>query len=381
MGDMAGIGGVSSIKLRDAKTWTGLSLDKIRKEASRVWPAKAKKPIDGGPMKGKTDIAFHYARRRVERIFGPQGIGWRIVPHPTLGKVIATSSQRAGREYWSISLEAHIFEFAVLLPDDGGIARISNSPMSDGFTANTAMSKGYVYRGAMTSLLKQALRGWGGFDSLYGTEGDDELTGVDGEAQEAAPSTGLTTITADTKVADMSLSWLSSAEGVEKLLKQFGDKTLGELPDSVTNWLKSQPKLPPELWAYLSTLKANATPKDDGASKTNGAKPADKAAAPKSAAPKPSNGASAPSEGASKPTEGAPKSAPAGSAKPADGPVKPSKPTSPSAAMSSNYVATGAGKPTSGAAPEAPTNGEKPADGAVKSAAPAGLSQTESDGQ
>ena len=211
---------------KKATTFTDVPLKDIRRIASKRWPEKAKKEIPVGPMKGKSDIAFHYARRRIEHIFGLQGIGWRIVPHPTLGKVIAMADRRDGRDYWTVTLEAHIFEFAIMLGDGGGVVWLSSSPMSDAYTSNNGGAKGYVYRGAATALLKQVLRGWGGFDSLYGTEGDDE---PDGE-EAAKLSTGLEAITPSTKVADASWAWLDDSKGLDKLLRTFGAVTFGELP-------------------------------------------------------------------------------------------------------------------------------------------------------
>ncbi len=262
-----------------ATTFTGVPLDKIRRLASKPWPEKAKKAIPVGPMKGKTDIAFHYTRRRIERIFGLQGIGWRIVPHPTLGKVNAVADRREGRDYWTVTLEAHVFEFAVLLPDNGGIVWMSSSPMSDAYTSNNGGAKGYVFRGAATALLKQVLRGWGGFDSLYGTEGDDEPDGEEGEKL----STGLEAITAATKVADASWAWLDDNKALDKLLRTFGAATFGELPDTVTDFLFKRRNLPPELAAYLVETRKSAAPaKPPAASPESGSKTG--SAAPKSSA-------------------------------------------------------------------------------------------------
>lgn len=167
--------------LASLKTLTGISAQDIPTQLGVEWPQSALKKIPYGPMSGKTDIRFNYVRDRFDEVFGPHGIGWRIVPHERLGKVECRFEERAKTDkqtgeikntvWYTVIYTAHVFEYCV--QSDDGIDWISTSPMSD---SDENVDEGYAYRGAFTSLLKQVLRGFGGMNRILTNQQTHEGT-------------------------------------------------------------------------------------------------------------------------------------------------------------------------------------------------------------
>lgn len=152
--------------LSEVKTLTGIPVGRIAEAMNRRFPAEAYGAIPKGVMKGKTDLGFEYVRDRFDQVFGPHGFGWKFEPHPVLGKVEYRADQRTsneGREYTKhiVTYLCHVLKYAVVVNDQ--ITWIELSPMSD---SDENEDLGYACRGAFTSLLKQALRGFGGMNHI-----------------------------------------------------------------------------------------------------------------------------------------------------------------------------------------------------------------------
>lgn len=111
-----------------------------------------------------TDLDPYAVRQRFDKVFGPQGMGWRIVPVQGVGAVEHRAEERTskgGRTYTMhvVSFVAFVFEYAMVA--DGKITYIQTSAFSDSCENE---DQGYAYRSAFTSLTKQALKMFGGFD-------------------------------------------------------------------------------------------------------------------------------------------------------------------------------------------------------------------------
>lgn len=152
-------------------TLTGISAADISKRMNGRFPAAAYEPIPYGPMKGKTDLSFDYVRDRFDEVFGPHGLGWKMEPHAVMGKVehIEVEEQRKDggtRRVHMVAMEMFVFKYRVVMPN-GDIEWIESSPLSD---CDDNEDRGYAYRGAWTSLLKQTLRSFGGINHILRNE-------------------------------------------------------------------------------------------------------------------------------------------------------------------------------------------------------------------
>jgi hypothetical protein len=152
-------------------TLTGISAADISKRMNGRFPAAAYEPIPYGPMKGKTDLSFDYVRDRFDEVFGPHGLGWKLEPHAVMGKVehIEVEEQRKDggtRRVHMVAMEMFVFKYRVVMPD-GSMEWIESSPLSD---CDDNEDRGYAYRGAWTSLLKQTLRSFGGINHILRNE-------------------------------------------------------------------------------------------------------------------------------------------------------------------------------------------------------------------
>lgn len=154
-------------------TITGIDVVDIPSVMNERYAPEAYSPIPYGAMAGKTDLGFEHARKRMDDVFGVHGFGWKLEPHPALGKVIVKVTHKIGkpkregekgREYdeYNVVMEMWVFKYRVRLPD-GSFDWVEASPMSD---EDSNEEQGYAYRGAFTSLLKQALRSLGGMDHI-----------------------------------------------------------------------------------------------------------------------------------------------------------------------------------------------------------------------
>ncbi len=146
-------------------TLTGVKIGEIPYALDSKYPKIAYKDIklDGG-RKG-TDIGQSFVRDRFDRVFGTHGIGWKFEAHPTIGAVRCeqvTSPDGELKEKFKVTLLGHIFKYRIVLPD-GSLEWVELSPMSD---SGENRKESYAFRSAFTSLLKQALRSFGGFNHL-----------------------------------------------------------------------------------------------------------------------------------------------------------------------------------------------------------------------
>lgn len=111
-----------------------------------------------------TDIDPVAVRKRFDKVFGPHGIGWRIVPAQGGGQVTCEpfmqQTSKGERLLFKVTMNAFVFEYA-LIDGAGNIRYVQTSALSD---ADLNDDIGYAHRGAFTSLMKQALKMLGGFD-------------------------------------------------------------------------------------------------------------------------------------------------------------------------------------------------------------------------
>lgn len=164
-------------------TLTGISILDVPKRLNAHLPPQAYKAIEFGQMSGKTDIDGDCVRDRFDEVFGPMGIGWRINPNPTAGRVEHRSEQRPKMkkgepikdpstgeilmQTWHIvTLVAHTFQYSVIMPD-GSIVWTDASTTTD---QHDNMDEQYAYRGAMTSFMKQVYRLMGGMNHIVYNE-------------------------------------------------------------------------------------------------------------------------------------------------------------------------------------------------------------------
>jgi hypothetical protein len=151
--------------LQEVKTLQGIPVGQIGHVLNRRHSEGAYKRIKAkNGDEYWTDLDQLAVRRRFDRVFGPQGFGWRIVPLPGIGQVKyaeETQTTRSGeRRLHVVTFEAFVFEYALVMPD-GKLSYVQTSALSD---SDSNDDRGYAYRGAFTSLMKQALRTFGGFD-------------------------------------------------------------------------------------------------------------------------------------------------------------------------------------------------------------------------
>lgn len=150
--------------LQEATTLTGVPLNEISRALDQQYPDEAYKDIRLPNGNRGTDLNTYYVMNRLQEVFGPAGIGWRLNPHHDKGKVVRTTEKRSnakGGEYimHSVTLECWVFEYAIVI--NGVIEYIALSTMTE---THEATDPGYAARGVFTSLLKQALRLMGGFN-------------------------------------------------------------------------------------------------------------------------------------------------------------------------------------------------------------------------
>lgn len=159
------------VQVKQITTLTGVSILDIGKRLDAHLPPEAYDPIKHGSMSGKTDLDPDAVRTRFDEVFGPQGIGWRITPNPTTGRVIHTTEQRPNKEgkmvtWHVITLVGWTLHYSVITPD-GHMIWAEASTTTD---SNDNMDKTYAERGALTSLMKQFYRLMGGMNHIISGE-------------------------------------------------------------------------------------------------------------------------------------------------------------------------------------------------------------------
>lgn len=157
---------IPSPLLSELKTLTGISVTKIQSYINRRHDPRYYKKIQARSKDDNhwTDLDPVAVRKRLDRVFGFQGLGWRIVPAVGGGQVTCTpfmqQTRNGERQMYAVTMNAYVLEYA-LTDSTGKIIYVQTSAFSDG-DMNDDM--GYAHRGAMTSLMKQALSALGGFD-------------------------------------------------------------------------------------------------------------------------------------------------------------------------------------------------------------------------
>ncbi len=152
-------------------TLTGISIMDISKRLNMRLAPEAYSAIGSGIMTGKTDLDADRVRDRFEEVFGPMGIGWKITPNSTAGRVDYRSEKRPSADgkreiLWHVvTLIAHTLSYAVI-DAQGHITWVEASTTSD---SHDNTDETYAYRGALTSLMKQFYKLLGGMNHiLYG---------------------------------------------------------------------------------------------------------------------------------------------------------------------------------------------------------------------
>ena len=160
-------------------TLAGVPVGDISKRLNKHLPPEAYTAIKYGLMTGKTDVDGDRIRDRFEEVFGPMGIGWRITPHPSAGRVEyrneprpkmkdgkQMTDQQTGEllfQTWHIvTLVAHTLSYSVVMPD-GSITWTEVSTTTD---QHDNSDEQYAYRGALTSLMKQFYKLMGGMNHI-----------------------------------------------------------------------------------------------------------------------------------------------------------------------------------------------------------------------
>lgn len=155
------------IPLVKLATLTGVNILDIPSQLNKHLPPQAYGPIKYGLMAGKTDLDADYVRDRLVQVFGPMGIGWRIIPHATASRVEyrreeRTSSKGEIQTWHIVTLVAHTFQYCVVSAD-GSLNWVDASTTSD---QHDNMDEQNAYKGAMTSLMKQFYKLMGGMNHI-----------------------------------------------------------------------------------------------------------------------------------------------------------------------------------------------------------------------
>lgn len=165
--------------LIESTTLAGVPLSQLSETLNRPYKPNAEgdKPYDkitGPGGKHWTSIKGNYVRDRFDKTFGPMGIGWKISPHPTLSKVTCIEDRQrtskrddAGeiiyREGFTVTMENYVFQYSIV--NNGQLMWVDGPCLSDSVFSE---DRSYAYAGCMTSIMKQALKAFGGFNHIYG---------------------------------------------------------------------------------------------------------------------------------------------------------------------------------------------------------------------
>jgi hypothetical protein len=111
-----------------------------------------------------TDLDPYAVRQRFDKVFGVQGLGWKLTPVAGVGRVehrCETRTSAKGRTFdvHIVTMIGFVFEYAVVVKGD--LQYVQTSAFSDSCENE---DEGYAYRSVFTSLMKQALKMFSGFD-------------------------------------------------------------------------------------------------------------------------------------------------------------------------------------------------------------------------
>jgi len=165
----AATAGTSDLKpsalLSQIKTLMGVPVGEIGAYMNRRHPNGAYRDTKGKDGQTWTDLDPIAVRIRFEKIFGTLGFGYRFTPVPGLSSITWSAQEKTsakGKPYtiYSVVAVGFVMEYA-LVGLNGEITWNQTSVMSDACEIDDLQ---YVMRGVYTSLTKQALRNFGGFD-------------------------------------------------------------------------------------------------------------------------------------------------------------------------------------------------------------------------
>ena len=151
----------------------------------RAVPDKAKRPIQAGRLKGKTDINPMWRIKVLTEMFGPCGVGWRyeitdqwIVPAGDQGQVAAFCNINL---YYKIDIDG---EWSAPVPGTGGNMFVAQE--SKGLYVNDE-----CYKSALTDAISVACKALGIGADVYWNEDSTKYTNPVKErsGQEQQPST------------------------------------------------------------------------------------------------------------------------------------------------------------------------------------------------
>ncbi len=148
--------------LTDAKTLMGIPATRIQEFVNRKyartldeWPYSTTKAPGGGQWTVIDPLAV---RQRFDKVFGPHGIGWRIVPVEG-AQTFVTPTKQGQRDMYEVTLSGYVMEYRMRIGETVEWQRTS------AFTdSNDSSDLGYASVGAFSSLMKQALKMLGGYD-------------------------------------------------------------------------------------------------------------------------------------------------------------------------------------------------------------------------
>lgn len=162
--------------MKTTMTMGGIALGDIHKELNRPYHDSAMFdiPPDRRQKKGAQGVKPGPVRNRVNQLFGMETVGWRFTYHPNTmvhygeeerEKYDEKTKQTKATTWYVVRLEMFIFEYRVVR-SDGSEEWLAGSPLSD---IHANIGRQAAYHGAISSLLKQAVRSMGGFDFLDST--------------------------------------------------------------------------------------------------------------------------------------------------------------------------------------------------------------------
>lgn len=146
--------------ITNSKTLTGIPAAKIQEFINKPHMDQYYSSTDA-PGGGKWTVIDPLAVRiRLDKVFGPHGIGWRIVPAPTgSSSSVTTYERKSGQKMYNVTLSGYCLEYRLRVGDAYEWER--TSALTD---SNDSPDLDYASGGAFTSLMKQALKMMGGYD-------------------------------------------------------------------------------------------------------------------------------------------------------------------------------------------------------------------------
>ncbi len=148
--------------LLEAKTLMGIPATRIQEFINRPYEPWAKSSTKES-FGTATVIDPLAVRQRFDKVFGPHGIGWHIVPVENGASMTLTPfvqhTSKGERDMYQITLSGYVMEYRIRIGEN--IEWQRTSAFTD---SNDSDDLGYAGGGAFSSLMKQALKMLGGYD-------------------------------------------------------------------------------------------------------------------------------------------------------------------------------------------------------------------------